>query len=187
MSKIHIYYANISNKKAVLPEPFLSKYNSSGCDSRRNEISSTYLLLSQIKGLDLSSLRYDENGKPFINGKCISISHDEDLVVAALSDENLGVDILSLDKQYDLLQKSFDIQDKEEFVKTWVVMESFMKYLGLGLKAGYKNIRIDLAGDTVFYKGELVDVEFITSKIDNHYLGLLAESIDEVIFDKIEL
>ena len=186
MSKIHIYYANIVSKETVLPEPFLSKFKNSGCSSRKNEITSTYLLLKQI-GVDINSLHYDENGKPLLNNKWISISHDEDIVVVALSDENLGVDILSIDKQYDLLQKSFDIQDKEEFMKTWVVMESFMKYLGLGLKAGYKNIRIVLADGTVFYKGELVDVEFITSKIDNHYLGLLAESIDEVIFDKIEL
>ena len=186
MSKIHIYYSNIVSKETVLLEPFLSKFNNSGCASRKNEITSTYLLLTKI-GVDISSLHYDENGKPLLNNKWISISHDEDIVVVALSDENLGVDILSLEKQYDLIQKSLGIESKEDFIRTWVVIESLMKYLGLGLKAGYKNIKVDLEKDLVFYKDELMNVEFITKKIGSHYLGLLAESIDEVIFDNIEL
>ena len=186
MSKIHIYYANIVNKETALPEPFLSKYLNSGCASRKNEITSTYLLFKQI-GLDVNSLHYDENGKPLLNNQWISISHDEEMVVIATSDTNIGVDILSEDKQYDLVQKSLGIDSKEQFMKTWVVIESFMKYLGLGLKAGYKNIKVNIDGDTLLYKGELMNVEFITNKIGSHYLGVLSDSIDEVIFDKIEL
>ena len=60
MASIHIYYAEIVNKEAFLPEPFFSKYQSAGCDSRRNEIVSTYLLLKQIKNLDILSLKYHE-------------------------------------------------------------------------------------------------------------------------------
>ena len=187
MSKIHIYYSYIVNKEAVLPEPFLSKYNNSGCTSRKNEITSSYLLLKQIPELDLSSLRYDENGKPFINDKFISISHDEEMVVVAVSDSNLGVDILSLDKQYDLVQKQLGINDKEEFIKTWTVIESFMKYLGLGLKAGYKNIKVDLANNTLSFKDKLMDTTFLNKKIGSHYLGVLSDKIDEVILDKIVL
>ena len=108
MSKIHIYYANIVSKETALPEPFLSKYKNSGCASRKNEITSTYLLYKQI-GLDINSLHYDENGKPLLKDQWISISHDEEMVVIATSDKNLGVDILSEDKQYDLVQKSLGI------------------------------------------------------------------------------
>ena len=184
---IHIYYSYIVNKEVVLPEPFFSKHKSVGCDSRRNEIVSTYLLLKQIKDVDLSTLKYDENGKPFIIDKNLSISHDEDIVAIAISDSNLGVDILNPNKNYDLVQKSLGIEDKLEFCKAWTIIESYMKYLGLGLKAGYKNIKVNLDNNSLLYKEEPQNVQFKNYQLDTHVLGLVSERIDNVIFDKVVL
>ena len=187
MSDIHIYYAEIVNQNVFLPEPFFSKYQNVGCDSRRNEITSTYLLLKQIKNIDLSSLRYNENGKPFIKDKYISISHDENMVIVAIGESNIGVDIIDVTKDYEPIQKSLGIKDKIEFCKTWTIIESYMKYLGVGLQAGYKNIKVDFKNKTLSYKGKKEELQFITTQIERHVVGVIASEIDEIIFDKVVL
>ena len=187
MASIHIYYAEIVNKEAFLPEPFFSKYQSAGCDSRRNEIVSTYLLLKQIKNLDILSLKYHENGKPYINDKFLSISHDENLVVVAISEHNVGVDTIEITRDYDPIQRSLGIKDKIEFCKTWTIIESYMKYVSLGLQAGYKNIKVDLIKKTLSYKGKREEIQFANTQIESHIIGVVAREFDEIIFDKVSL
>lgn len=187
MSNIHIYYAEIVDRNVFLPEPFFSKYENVGCDSRKNEITSTYLLLKQINNIDLSTLKYNENGKPFIKDKYISISHDENIVVVATSEHNLGVDAINILRDYDPIQRSLGIEDKLEFCKTWTIIESFMKYTGEGLKAGYKNIKVDLINKTLSYKGKKENIQFLTTQIESHVIGVVASQIDDIIFDKVVL
>lgn len=187
MSDIHIYYAEIVNQNVFLPEPFFSKYQNVGCDSRRNEITSTYLLLKQIKNIDLSSFRYNENGKPFIIDKYISISHDENMVIVAIGESNLGVDTIDILRDYEPIQKSLGITDKLEFCKTWTIIESYMKYTGEGLKAGYKNIKVDLNNKTLSYKEKKEKIQFYTNQIETHIIGVVASQIDNIIYDKIVL
>ena len=187
MDNIHIYYAEIVHKSVFLPEPFFSKYQNAGCDSRRDEIVSTYLLLKQINNLDILSLKYHDNGKPYINDKFLSISHDENLVIAAISEHNVGVDTIEITRDYEPIQKSLGIKDKLEFCKTWTIIESYMKYIGLGLQAGYKNIKVDFKKKTLSYKGKKEEIQFTTTQFESHVIGVVAKEFDEIIFDKVTL
>ena len=47
-----------------------------------------------------------------------------------------------------------------------------MKYLGLGLKAGYKNIKVDLSNNTLSFKDKLMDVAFLNKKVVEEYFGI---------------
>ena len=71
--------------------------------------------------------------------------------------------------------------------KTWTIIESYMKYVSLGLQAGYKNIKVDLIKKTLSYKGKREEIQFANTQIESHIIGVVAREFDEIIFDKVSL
>lgn len=94
----------------------------------------------------------NEYGKPYLenNGVYFNISNSDSVVVAAVSDKEIGIDIQKIkyneaivnrtftesEKQY--LNKSSD--KKKAFTLIWTMKESYVKKLGIGVGYGLKNV-----------------------------------------------
>ncbi len=94
----------------------------------------------------------NEYGKPYFenNGVYFNISNSDSVVVAAVSDKEIGIDIQKIkyndaivnrtftesEKQY--LNKSSD--KKKTFTLIWTMKESYVKELGIGVGYGLKNV-----------------------------------------------
>ena len=104
-------------------------------------------------GITLPEIRYGfkTNGKPFIKGLewfNFNISHSEDLVMIAVSENEIGCDIEKVtDIGLDIAKKFFFREEYENiaaipasekrnelFFRYWTLKESFMKVTGLGMK-----------------------------------------------------
>ncbi len=91
---------------------------------------------------------YNEYGKPYIKGNPIyfNISHSKEYTVIAISDQEIGVDIEHLTYKKKLLNKIANeeeikaIKNEHDWTKLWVKKESYVKYLGMGLSYGLKNV-----------------------------------------------
>ncbi len=109
----------------------------------------------------------NEYGKPYFENNDIyfNISNSESVVVAAVSDKEIGIDIQKIkyneaivnrtftesEKQY--LNKSRD--KKKAFTLIWTMKESYVKMLGIGIGYGLKNV------DTIsmFHKFKVIEYE----------------------------
>ena len=94
----------------------------------------------------------NEYGKPYFENNDIyfNISNSDSVVVAAVSDKEIGIDIQKIkyndaivnrtftesEKQY--LNKSSD--KKKVFTLIWTMKESYVKKLGIGVGYGLKNV-----------------------------------------------
>ena len=94
----------------------------------------------------------NEYGKPYFENNDIyfNISNSDSIVVAAVSDKEIGIDIQKIkyneaivnrtftesEKQY--LNKSSD--KKKVFTLIWTMKESYVKKIGIGVGYGLKNV-----------------------------------------------
>lgn len=100
-----------------------------------------------IKNEQVELLKTDE-GKPYIQGFPIhfNISHAEDFVVCAFSDQEIGIDIeqikeidLGIAKRFFCLSEYEDlltqktVNQLDYFYSLWTLKESYMKWLGAGM------------------------------------------------------
>jgi len=103
------------------------------------------ILIKTIFGTD--NISYSHNGKPYIpDASEFNLSHDGEWAVLALSDVSVGVDIESIDKTYDMLQKLINSRvfsdaersfickyhDIDAFYTIWTMKESLFKCDGAG-------------------------------------------------------
>lgn len=78
----------------------------------------------QRAGIPLKSYYKDELGCPRLASGGISISHTKNIVVIAVSDYKVGIDIESKDRK---------ISKELISIENWTQKESYGKYLGCGL------------------------------------------------------
>lgn len=109
-------------------------------------------ILKENYNIDKYELIYNEYGKPFLkdNNLFFNISHDNNLVVIAISDKNIGIDIEYLTYNRFVLKKCFNekeqhkVNDKvnkeKEFTKIWVMKEAYVKMKGTGIITDLKDI-----------------------------------------------
>lgn len=104
-----------------------------------------------------SKLKYI-NGKPEICGVGIefNISHSGNWVTCAFSKNKIGVDIERKNYNERILERCFNEKEKKyikqshdyermmnNYTKSWTIKESYIKYLGIGLRYGMKKILIN--------------------------------------------
>ncbi len=119
-------------------------------------------------GMDEQEIRFsrEESGKPFCENANIhfNISHSKDMVVCAISDNKIGVDIEKIRSletritriactENDLLYvfgstnipKTFDSQSLMRFFYLWTAKEAYFKYCGTGIvclkEVSYEDIK----------------------------------------------
>lgn len=115
---------------------------------------------------------YNEYGKPYLknNELYFNISHSGIYTILGISDKEIGVDIEEvkeikpnlIDKVCNEEEKKL-IKNNEDFTLIWVKKESYVKYLGIGLRYGLNNV------DTTRISN------FIIKKLDNYYISVYIE------------
>ena len=101
-------------------------------------------IFSAYYGNDNVTILRAEHGKPYVEGgPFFSVTHTQDRLYIAFSDEEIGLDAehLSREPHYEPILKKFPPQERaeitsaKEFLRHWVVKESAVKYLGGTLAA----------------------------------------------------
>ncbi len=127
------------------------------------------------------SYTYGEDGKPYLTdypGLHFSLSHSGSYVIAAFSEEEVGIDIQEhRPMQCDIAERFFSEEDKKQiaqriaegekdaFFRLWAVKEAYMKLTGEGLRQGLNTTRLEWldasasgriikkkSGDSAFFK-----------------------------------
>ncbi len=152
-----IFYAKVDKfnlKKALvsLPKIRVDKVNKLQDEHAKKLSAAVYLLLiKSLKKLGVKScnfeFKYDENGKPFLEGCPLyfSLSHSGDFVAVAISDKLVGVDIQEMrEVNYDSRKLVFNEEDeklfqksqnqKDAFYSLWTIKEAVFKFDGTPLK-----------------------------------------------------
>ena len=96
----------------------------------------TLLLLKEAKLED--QLQYNEFGKPVLrDGRFISISHDKNLVGIIIGEEEIGLDIQTVEERIHRIANKFcndnelnQFQSTEERTAIWCTKEAIFKYFG---------------------------------------------------------
>ena len=138
--------------------------------------------LSQMNIKDDTDVIYNEYGKPFLkNHKDVffSLSHSENMVMCAISDEEIGCDIQIIEdkkdnilkiakrffttKESEYMESLSDDEVMDVFYRIWTAKESYIKATGEGLSK-------DLASfETAFEQGmvKISDEKYFCHEIDN--------------------
>ena len=129
-----------------------------------------------------SDIIYNEYGKPYLenNELYFNLSNSGEYSVCAISDSEIGIDIQKIILKNKIIDKICTdeekklIKNEEDFTNLWVKKESYIKYLGIGLSYGLKNV------DTLKIK------TIKTIKYKEYYIGIcsndfLKEDLNERI------
>lgn len=116
-------------------------------------------ILREVFGVENAVISRTKTGKPYLAdhlGIFFSVAHTDELLLIAFSDKELGIDAERLDRtvEYEPILKKIPLMEHEEirccqnFLKSWVVKESAVKYLGSTLAKELKTL--------CFSKGKLL-------------------------------
>ena len=139
--------------------------------------------LAEIEGIPQKEIiiSYDENGKPYpLNSSArFSISHSEDMVVCAVSDREIGVDIEKIKKSRLIVAKricdideliyifgkepqeeDFAIENRavqQRFFEIWTKKEAFGKMKGFGINYDMKSHNV-IDGENILFGDYVIAV-----------------------------
>ena len=146
-----------------------------------------------------SKLKYTD-GKPEICGAGIefNISHSGNWVTCAYSKNKIGVDIEKKNYSERVLERCFNETEKKyikqshnyekmmnNYTKSWTIKESYIKYLGIGLRYGMKKFLIN-------YDEEIIEdgtdsVCFFSKEFDSDYfLSVCCKARERVEIVKVD-
>lgn len=101
-------------------------------------------ILSQKYNLDYNNIYYNDNGKPFIKGIYFNISHSNEYVVLAFSNNKIGIDIEKIRKVDLSIMNAFCTNKEKDYIlnsknkykslfEIFCLKESYIKMLGTNL------------------------------------------------------
>ncbi|WP_405268194.1 4'-phosphopantetheinyl transferase family protein [Methanobrevibacter sp.] len=165
-----------------------------------------YLLLKKLldeKNITNPIFKTEKYGKAYISNHDnihFNLSHSGKIVLCAISDMEVGVDVEYIDSEIDLniaknyfynreyesIMKSDNPSD--EFFRYWVLKESYMKYTGLGMNLELDSFEI-LLEDKIRLKDDDENLIFNLFDIENYKIGIASHyEISELIeYDVNEL
>lgn len=119
-------------------------------DSRAALILLKYIIKKEKLIIDFN-IRYNEYKKPYIKGINYNISHSKGKIAIAIGDEEVGIDIQKKVDSISNAKKKYYHEDDydQNLLHSWVIKESYLKFVGIGLRNDLYNIRIKK--DTVEY------------------------------------
>lgn len=120
----------------------------------KENISSKELLTKVLKDEKVTNAEivYNEHGKPYLknNELYFNISHDKNITALVTSDKEIGVDLQYLTYKQSVVNKYFTPREQEivknsknkayDFTKIWVMKESYVKMLGIGILYGLEKV-----------------------------------------------
>lgn len=109
--------------------------------------------IKKVFGIPIADIKfgYEESGKPYAAGLPdvhFNISHSGSIAICAVYDKPVGIDIQKMknsdfnslakrvftEKEQELFSRSAQDSRKEQFFRIWTAKESYIKYLGTGIK-----------------------------------------------------
>ncbi len=137
-------------------------------------ISSKELLNRVLKELNINDeIIYNEYGKPYLKNNEIyfNISHSKEYTILGISSSEIGVDIEEIKPiRENVINKVCTddekklIKNDEDFTLIWVKKESYVKWVGMGIGYGLKNV------DTTKI------TNFIIKRLDNFYISVYIDN-----------
>ena len=143
-------------------------------------------VLSEYFNLKNVNILRNEHGKPYLeNGREIplffSVSHTENRLFIAFSDENVGIDAENLSRQTDYLSiiKRFAPEERKEilspadFLRHWVAKESAIKWLGGSIAHDLHKLRFV---DNFLFYGEIeIPAHLVFHPFESYLLAICSE------------
>lgn len=133
-----------------------------------------------------AKLQRNEHGKPYLEkgrelSLFFSVSHTENKLFIAVSDENVGIDAENLARQvaYAPILRRFhedekrQIRSSADFLRFWTAKESAVKWLGGSLANDLQKIR--LVDDRLFYDAVELPIRLVFHTIENCIVGVCSE------------
>lgn len=152
--------------------------------------------------LDLSVLK-GEHGKPSLKDYPhihYNISHTEGLVICAMGDDPLGVDVEMIrpfktnigrrvlsEKEQEFMETLTDERKMEYFFRYWTLKESYVKATGCGITIPLTSISFEITEKEI-YSSSVTDTLFCQEILEDKYiLSLSILTKEKVSFDKLPL
>lgn len=125
--------------------------------SRKQGLGAALLLKEVLEdaGLSMEDITYGKNGKPQIEGLHFNLSHSGDMVILAVSDNEVGCDIEKIsdvkegivdrffaESEIEYLNKFEGIEKQREFFRLWTIKESYMKLTGEGMSLSLSGFEV---------------------------------------------
>ena len=148
-------------------------------------------------GIKKYSVRYGENGKPYLaeyDNVFFSLSHSGVYAAIAFYHAEIGMDIQKISEASEALIKKIatdseyndlmhlDAENKKiQFTRLWTIKESYIKYLGTGLSLAPQRLEITF-GDTPTIKkdGRMVPVKLEEHDIAGYKIAVCYASASEI-------
>ncbi len=153
------------------------------------------------KGINYIDVKINRNNaKPYIEDKDIyfNISHSGEYAICAVSYENIGCDIEKISdfniktaekffskKETDIIKSELDYDKRKElFYRFWTAKESYVKYLGTGLKTPFDSFCADLEKQII--KNTDVKIKEF-SGIDGYKCTVCGKDLQNITLKKCDL
>lgn len=128
------------------------------------------------KGIDLNntSIKFNKNGKPYIDELYFNITHSNNYIAFVISNFECGIDIEYVNSSRDIKKLSNyifkkEINDIDLFYRNWVEKEALVKRYGASLfdDVEKNNVYIDklFDGDDMYYYAISTDLDLSLIKI----------------------
>lgn len=137
----------------------------------------------------------DRYGKPYFEDNKIyfNISHSGNFVVAAVSNESIGIDIQRtradkhriaeknfLPEECDFINEAADEAGRmERFCQVWTVKEAYLKKIGIGLRKPLKSFKVDMNAENPVIVDEPT-VKVIQFKMDQVYVISVCSHLQDI-------
>ena len=191
---IKLAYCNVENLDLKKAYGLVSKNRREKIDFYRFEndkklSAGAYLLLKKLlseENITNPLFKTEKHGKAYISNHeniHFNLSHSGKVVLCAISDREVGIDIEYIDPEIDLnIAKHYFYNSEyenimnsenrfEEFFKYWVLKESYMKYTGLGMNLELDSFEI-VIDDEINLKNDNENVKFNLFDIENYKIGI---------------
>ena len=208
---IKLAYCNVENldlKRAydTVPKDRQDKIDFFRFEKDKKLSAGAYLLLKKLlleKNITNPLFKTGKYGKAYISNFeniYFNLSHSGKMVLCAISDREVGVDIEYIDHEIDLSIAQHYFYNKEhesimnsqnpadEFFKYWVLKESYMKYTGLGMNLKLDSFEIKIE-DEIKLKNDDKGLKFNLFNLENYKIGIAShyEVSDLIEYDATEL
>lgn len=144
-------------------------------DKRTSKIAADRLCrkaVSDFCGVSPEKIEFKKNkyGKPFAKDFSVhfSISHSGDMVVCAVSDKKVGIDIEKIKPFNPKAAERFATEKELEYIRStengffemWTLKEAYFKCIGTGLGADIKNVSFEITPSRIFCSENGFDFSF---------------------------
>ena len=208
---IRLAYCNVENLDLKKAYSSVSKDRQDKIDFYRFEkdkklSAGAYLLLKKLlseENITNPLFKTEKYGKAYISNfenVYFNLSHSGKMVLCAISDREVGVDIEYSDPKIDLniaklyfyngeYESIMNSQNPaDEFFKYWILKESYMKYTGLGMNLKLDSFEIKI-GDEIKLKNDDEGLKFNLFNVENYKIGIAShyEVSNLIEYDVTEL